>query len=226
MIGKSLILIVIFSIFLVAEDFAQDSLTIITDLSTLKTKPSRLEAKNYLGIDWRLGNVYLFNQNALLNQQIRYDLDNKLIEIRDQNAIRILESFRVRRFEWTDDGERYLYTNCASFQYTEWVEGFYRVLAQGEITLLERTEIKVEQDRTTGSIDTQRFVPDEEPDELETSLYMARGSSVVDLGRKKEVLSYFGEKATLVETYSKENRLNFRNKKHLIRIVEYYNGIP
>ena len=212
---------------LIINTFAQDSLNVITDLTTLKTKPSHLEARNYLRLEWQTGNVYLFNEQVLLNQEIRYDLDNNLIEIKGQNVTKIMEGFKIRRFEWIGDNhEKSLFANCAGYQYPTWTEGFYRILTEGKVSLLERTAIVEKVDHVTGAQEVEMFVKDDKPDELEEILYVAEGNLVHDLGRKKEILNYFGDKAPQVEAYRKEHRLNFRGKKDLIQIVEYYNSLP
>ncbi len=212
---------------LMANTSGQDSLRAITDLNTLKTKPSHMETRNYFLLKWHPGNVYLFDQRVIANQQIRLDLDNNLIEIKTQYDTKILEGFKVQRFDWINDsGERSVFVNCAGYQYATWVEGFYRILVEGEISLLERTQVKVEKDQITGSIGTERYTEDYGPDELEKLLYIAESKIVMDLARKKEILNYFGDMASDVEAHAKEHRLSFRANKDLIQILEYFNSLP
>lgn len=224
---KGVVLKLILSFNVLTQIFCQDTLEIITDFNTLKSRPSQLTAKNYFSLSWRTGRIYLFNQQAILDQQIRYDLDNNLIEIKTEDDTKIVEGFKVRRFEWIDDNnERSLFVNAAGYQYSIWMEGFYRILAEGKISLLERTEIKVETDNTTGSEEIERYEKDTEPDELEKKLYVAQGNIIRDLGRKKEILNHFGEKASKVEAYSKDHGLSFRDQNDLTQIVEFYNSLP
>jgi len=227
MTTKGAFLIMILCTSLITRTYGQDSLKIITDLNTLRTRPSQLETRNYLSRNWQTGNIYLFNEDVILNQQIRYDLDNGLIEIKTQKDIKILEVFRVRRFDWVGDtNQKSLFTNCASYQYITWLEGFFRILTEGKISLLERTQMVVESDHSIGTQDVEMFVKNDRPDELESKLYIANGNLVYDLGRKKEILTYFGDKSSQVEAYSKEHRYNFRNQKDLIQIIEHYNSLP
>ena len=100
MAGRVVLLIWFLIVHMIVDGFAQDTLMIISDLETLKTKPSHIRTKNYLGAKWQIGTVYLFNGQSISDKQIRYDLDNNRIEIRAHDAVKILEGFKVRRFEW------------------------------------------------------------------------------------------------------------------------------
>ena len=205
----------------------EDSLKVITDLSLLRTKPQSLIARNYLVHHWQRGNIYLFTQEVIRDQEIRYDMDNNLIEIKTPGAIKMVEAFRISEFEWYDnDHQPIKFRNCAGYEFESWLDGFYQILAEGKISLLVKYEIGYDTEHQTGSVSTQRFVDEPKPDKIDENHYIAVGKSVSELPtRKKDILSFFGELAAELESYAKKNNLSFRFDQDLARIIAHYNQL-
>src|SRR5690242_6239730 len=163
--------------------------------------------------------------NDTLKGSIQYNLQSDLIQLKHGGA---LETYTARKviffeiFDVTINQYRQFYSlpfALSDNQYKTPV--FFELLAEGKMTLLAREALEY---RTYSSFNyygtytrlilvNKYFLLDES------------GTIVEFKGTKNDWIALMGNKGPEVQRYVKTNKLDFDDKKELVRIVTYYNSL-
>ena len=173
---------------------------------------------------WHEGKMVLEDGDTLRGN-IKYDLQNDLLQLEANNR---LESFTARKvlffeiFDKTIKRYRQFYSlpYTTSGQYKAPV--FFELLSEGKITLLCREALEYRNYPSSfyyyGS--TTRLV-------LVNKFFLLKDSGTIEpfIGKRSDLIYLMGNKGEPVEKYMKTNRLNVDDKYEFAQIVSYYNSL-
>lgn len=173
---------------------------------------------------WHEGKMVLEDGDTLRGN-IKYDLQNDLLQLESNNR---LESFTARKvlffeiFDKTIKRYRQFYSlpYTTSGQYKAPV--FFELLSEGKITLLCREALEYRNYPSSfyyyGS--TTRLV-------LVNKFFLLKDNGTIEpfIGRKSDLIYLLGNKGEPVEKYMKTNRLNVDDKYEFAQIISYYNSL-
>jgi hypothetical protein len=171
---------------------------------------------------WHDGKIVLDTRDTVRGF-VKYNMQNDMVQLQVRNGIETYTARKAVFFEIFDQTVRQ-YRQFFSLPYANGAQYktpvFFELLQEGKITLLCREYL---QNRTyspyyayggyTRLVLVNRY------------FFLKEDGSIVDFsGKKNDLLDLMGSKADQVRDFIKENRLNFDNKYHVSRIVEYYNS--
>ena len=173
---------------------------------------------------WHEGKMVLEDGDTLRGN-IKYDLQNDLLQLEANNR---LESFTARKvlffeiFDKTIKRYRQFYSlpYTTSGQYKAPV--FFELLSEGKITLLCREALEYRNYPSSfyyyGS--TTRLV-------LVNKFFLLKDNGTIEpfIGKRSDLIDLLGNKGESVEKYMKTNRLNVDDKYEFAQIVSYYNSL-
>lgn len=173
---------------------------------------------------WHEGKMVLEDGDTLRGN-IKYDLQNDLLQLDASNR---LESFTARKvlffeiFDKTIKRYRQFYSlpYTTSGQYKAPV--FFELLSEGKITLLCREALEYRNYPSSfyyyGS--TTRLV-------LVNKFFLLKDNGTIEpfIGKRSDLIDLLGNKGEPVEKYMKANRLNVDDKYEFAQIVSYYNSL-
>ena len=173
---------------------------------------------------WHEGKMVLEDGDTLRGN-IKYDLQNDLLQLEANNR---LESFTARKvlfFEIFDKAIKryrqfYSLPYTTSGQYKAPV--FFELLSEGKITLLCREALEYRNYPSSfyyyGS--TTRLV-------LVNKFFLLKDNGTIEpfIGKRSDLIDLLGNKGESVEKYMKTNRLNVDDKYEFAQIVSYYNSL-
>lgn len=173
---------------------------------------------------WHEGKMVLEDDDTLRGN-IKYDLQNDLLQLDANNR---LESFTARKvlffeiFDKTIKRYRQFYSlpYTTSGQYKAPV--FFELLSEGKITLLCREALEYRNYPSSfyyyGS--TTRLV-------LVNKFFLLKDNGTIEpfIGKRSDLIDLLGNKGEPVEKYMKANRLNVDDKYEFAQIVSYYNSL-
>ena len=173
---------------------------------------------------WHEGKMVLEDGDTLRGN-IKYDLQNDLLQLEANNR---LESFTARKvlffeiFDKTIKRYRQFYSlpYTTSGQYKAPV--FFELLSEGKITLLCREALEYRNYPSSfyyyGS--TTRLV-------LVNKFFLLKDNGTIEpfIGKRSDLIELLGNKGEPVEKYMKANRLNVDDKYEFAQIVSYYNSL-
>ena len=173
---------------------------------------------------WHEGKIVL-EKGDTLRGNIKYDLQNDLVQYQIPNSIETFTTRKVLMFDIFDETvKRYRQFYSLPFagvtQYKALM--FFELLEEGKLTLLCRESLEYRSSSSAfyyyGSysrlvIIYRYFIMNEKGEINEFN------------GKRKDWLDIMGKQAGEVQKYAKVNRLNFEEKYDLTRIVEYYNSL-
>lgn len=184
---------------------------------------SGLQAQQFAFEYWHPGKIVIEGGDTLQGQ-IKYTMENDLLQIQVNRQMETLSARKVLFFEIMDKTVQryrqfYSLPYATSGQYKAPV--FFELLTEGKLTLLCREALEY---RTYSSfyfygsntrlvLVYKYFLLDEKGDITEFK------------GKKNEWIQLMDDHAEEVQRYSKVNRLDFDDKYELIKIVRFYNSL-
>lgn len=173
---------------------------------------------------WHEGKMVLEDGDTLRGN-IKYDLQNDLLQLESNNR---LESFTARKvlffeiFDKTIKHYRQFYSlpYTTSGQYKAPV--FFELLSEGKITLLCREALEYRNYPSSfyyyGS--TTRLV-------LVNKFFLLKDNGTIEpfIGKRSDLIDLLGNQGEPVEKYMKANKLNVDDKYEFAQIVSYYNSL-
>lgn len=175
---------------------------------------------------WHSGEIDLDNGQTLAGL-VKYDFKNNLIEYRQAQVVRIFSARKVQIFQIRDTlthAIRTFYTIPVFDSSQDLIPTFFELLLDADIALLSRSTVKY---RTR-----QGFNPAFPGVYTESyritgyDFYILKNYQIEPL--PKDYQSFFkllDQNSPQVKKYMRVNRLNFRQRDHLIRILKYYNQL-
>lgn len=185
-----------------------------------KPKPDAAVQSVYINDKWLNGVVVLTPSNEVKDIPIKYDVKNNLLEIHTKDGIKVANERQVKAFSTKDVLEEHHYVNTDALK-IKGLTGIAEVLVLGKMPLyggihLRKIPANYNPAMDVGSkVDT--FVIDE-------NLFIIKDNEAFDITKaSKKILKYFGDKSPAIELYVKQNKLSYKEKNDIIKIVEEFN---
>ncbi|MGI9543199.1 MAG: hypothetical protein ACR2MX_08065 [Cyclobacteriaceae bacterium] len=191
----------------------------------IKFIPKQTEGTHYLQDNWSVGKVMLFNGSALEDLQMKFDIEKSHLEIRTKGRTKLLQDTYIEEFTLlnTESGSEMKFMNGSLYKENGVASiGFFESILEGKLSLFSKTELDI----IKANYDA-KFDVGEKSDKVVKSenYFVANGKNVFRITKnKKENLKIFGDKSDLIYSYMKSEKLSFKNKEDLERIVVYYNS--
>lgn len=177
----------------------------------------------YLNDNWLIGSIKLTSGEDISDYPLKLDLENNYIEIKTDKGIKVLEGNRIKNFSWFDGISTREFININEVDSKEaHSDGFLQVLEAGDNwSLYKRYSTKLVEGNYIAALDAGN--PDNKIVKNEDYL-LYNQEQVFELPRsKKNFASLITGKEEEVLNYIKENHLNLKDEKDLIKIVKFVN---
>jgi len=185
------------------------------------TEPKTI-GTSYLFDTWHLGNINMGKSGKIRNQFIRYDLANHLIEIKFDSLIKAVDGIFVTDFNLVDiDGLLRNYVNCNQYVYEDTrLLGFFEIIAEGEYSLLLRTEsIFIESDYIMqldmGTRDN-KIIKEEE-------YFIANNKNVIKVPKSRSNILEIYPSIEGLKEFLKKERISTKKVSDLKKLLDYLN---
>jgi hypothetical protein len=201
---------------------------------------SPTEAPNVIGdfyIDslWQEGKVKFtsivpqlggWNSDSLAGIQMRYNTLNDELEVladKSKNDIRVIRGSQLKNFTINAGTDPVMYVNAAAFKSDMPLKGFARMVADGNLSLVEYFYPKITKPNYNPGFNTgeKNTVVRQGSDYYVISNGTAEKASL----SKKGILAFMKEKQKDVEAYVKEKNINFKNEYDVVQLFKFYNGL-
>jgi len=192
---------------------------------------------HYLEPAWQRGNVQFYPHQVMMNGKVikldtiqnvplRLDLKNNELEIKTRFGTKAVLGETVHYFsiERLPEMSMTTFVNVREFQgKARELSGFFEVLSDGELKLLQYTRFWVKKPTyvpalDTGSKDTQLM--------KEQHYYLARDKEAEKFSPgKSALLKWMQDQKGAMETFLKTRDFNYKNPRDLATIFDYYNSL-
>lgn len=177
---------------------------------------------------WSKGRVMLTNQDTLKGI-VNYNPNNDLLQINIDNTIKTFSAQQVNSFDFWDQTQekvRYFRVYPYSIYSNYKTPVFFEVLLDGSMTLLLRERYVTERVRVFDPYSRIPMYGDRVKVESDFYFLNTKTDKIREYRQsKRDLLSILKDKQNQISTFVKANRLNYKDKKSLTRIVEYYNSL-
>jgi hypothetical protein len=172
----------------------------------------------YFPGQWVEGTARLSDGTVLDGILFRYNMYSQQMQfIKDGDTAAFAKPEELSSLSF--DGHRFIYTNYRSGDESK--EGYFEVCTKESCQLLLRREITyhIVDDLEDGVINDSYI--------LEQSYYLLKPNEPATLVRmnRKSVISAFCDKQEEVEKYIKKNKIRFKTRDDMVKVVEYYNSL-
>jgi hypothetical protein len=165
--------------------------------------------------------------------QIKYDLQNDLVQINVSNVMQTFSARKIHYFEIFDetiDSYRHFYALPYNMQANYQVPLLFEVLYEGQLSLLCREEIVTETSPQYNSYPYGYYGGSpysQTRARLKYKYYfLEKQGEIVNYNMKKsELYSFFKKNQQQVKQYIKKNNLKHDRMRDLVRVIAYYNAL-
>jgi hypothetical protein len=176
---------------------------------------------------WHKGMVVTAD-NDTLQGNIKYDLENNIIQIDSRGQIKALSAYKVFYVEFYDEilkNFRRFYTLAYNMRSDYQTPVIFELMYEGSLSLLAREKIVAE----TTSMGPSFYGPSNRIVQMRVKhdFYFLdkKGTLSYYSGKKNELFTILDKKRSEIKNYIKQNRLKVDNLRDLIRITSFYNSI-
>ena len=189
-------------------------------------EPITIKGSYYLLDDWYSCNIILKNGQTDTKNACKYNLETSHLEIKIENEIRALNLRYIDNFSlYGEDISDTLFFENAS-KYTEEkipLTGILEIIVKGKNKLISKPGLKKQQGNYIPALDVGEKAETYVKNEV---LYFADGNKLrLIKGKKGEWLKELNDQQEIIKEYAKENKLGFRKKEHLTRLIRYCNTL-
>ncbi|MEM7367325.1 MAG: hypothetical protein AAF587_01920 [Bacteroidota bacterium] len=190
--------------------------------------PSEYEGSFYIQDEWATGDIHLLSGDSLVNYPLKYDLEQRRMEIRAEKEVRILGQSDISHFHWLNEltGVDVHFVNARDFEFQGvQMDGMLELLVDGDqMKLLSLQDIIIQQGTYNRQIDigdrTPRIVKKE-------SFFLFHSGTMFKLNHnKRKTLLHFRGKSESVLQYAKKHGLGFKKRADLIELVAFFHSLP
>lgn len=190
--------------------------------------PGKVVGDTYLSEDWKTGTMLLYEDDKMIERfPIRYDIKTNEIEIKVNNGVKAMDGKKIKSFTWIDGPDRppVYFINARDLKQENGtsLSGFLEVLEDGAIPLFKQTYLVVKKANYNVSFNVGS--PDDKILKKEM-FYILHGGKLVEVpGSKKKLLTYFGDQASEVEQFIKDQGIGVTKQLDLQLIFRHYNSL-
>ena len=207
--------------------FDANGLSSFDNLYGIPLEPGTVVGDAYLNPEWKRTTLLLYDVDKMIEgYPARYEIDEDQFEIKSSTGIKVLNGRKVKSFVWIDSLTKtpHYFVNGRDFANSDGVRmsGFYEVLAEGQLTLLGKTEVVVKEPTYNEKLDmgqrNTRII------KRTSFFYLDNGALKEVPSSRKKLLPIFGDQAAAMEDFLRVNKLSLNEAAHLRALFEHYNG--
>jgi hypothetical protein len=182
----------------------------------------------YLDQKWNKASILLYKESEIIEgYMVRYHIQNNSFEIRaeDSEEITSIPGMRIRNIVWLDSKyqvPRYFINGMDLKDEGAPILGFFEVLVDGKLPLVRRTVASIK----AANYNTALMVGNKNDTIMKRNVYYyIDGKNLIQIPKKKkQIFTIFGEKASELEAFAKENALNLREASSWFTLFTQYNS--
>jgi hypothetical protein len=192
-------------------------------------EPKRLIGNYYLDNKWNKASILLYKDKEIIEGYfVRYNISTNMFEVRleDSEEVSIIPGLRVQNIVWVDSEHmvpRYFVNGMDLKEEGAPILGFFEVLVDGQMPLVRRTNASIKESNYN-----QALMIGNRDDQIikKNTYYYIWDSEVKEVPRKKrKFFSIFGDKASEMEGFAKENNVNIKDPSSLFVLFSRYNSL-
>ena len=197
-------------------------------LKEFKPASTGTQGTIYVDEEWNMGSFVLKSKKRLSNYPLRLDIQNKLLEIKYNNEIKVCGPNQLESFEWVEPKtqQQVKYINADKYKDVEGtpIIGFLEIVIDNNHSkLLAKEYLKLKKANYVATVDMGSR---EDKIIKEESYFMSKNNTLYRFSSKKDKnLSLFGEDKDKMKQYVEDNKLKFNNRVDLIKIITHYNSL-
>lgn len=198
-----------------------------SSIPTLPPAAPEVKGDVYLNESYSNSAFQLYDREKLVEGLLsKLDLKLNEFDVKTPKGVGVLKGNHVKSFIFVDSAtlKVHTYVNVKEWKTEEPIayEGFYEILVESDITLLNRTELIFKKPDfnpalNVGSKD-YRFIKKEH-------FYYMKDNSVFEIPGKRNFSKIFGARQKDIEKYMIDKDLSPNKDKDLIKIFSYYKNI-
>ncbi|WP_460472417.1 hypothetical protein [Emticicia fontis] len=200
-------------------------------------RTSEIQGSYYLDPEWSVATVRFYPRtistpkgiiklDSVSDVQIRIVLKGNDVEFNTQEGIKVISGTLIKSFTakkqdfWV---KNYISTLEFNDESEKIKAGFFELLADGKVKLLDYSKLKIQQPDyvaalNVGSKDVKI--------NIEKQLYIAKGKEVIKFNTgKKDLYELMADKKPEIEKFVKVNKLNLKDRTDLAKVFQYYNTL-
>lgn len=181
---------------------------------------------HYLNKSWRVASITFDTDKNLYNALVKYNLKAKTLEIKQMNKTLSLPATRVNKFIFTQENQTFVSLKKYDNRETLFMGLISVFHSNGDFSLASYQRLKEASslggDVGYGSIETveKKYKTTEE------FCFIDAEDKLVKIERKaKKNVAFFGEHWEVVSAFVKKEKLSFKNKTDLIKILDFYSNL-
>lgn len=200
-------------------------------------RTTEIQGNFYLDPEWSIATVRFYPRtiatpkgiiklDSVSDVQMRVLLKGNDVEFNTQEGIKVISGTLIKSF--TAKKQDFFVKNYIStLEFNDESEkvkaGFFEILADGKVKLLEYSKLKINQPDyvealNVGSKDVKI--------NTEKLLYITKGKEVIKFNTgKKDLYVLMADKKSEIEKFVKDNNLSLKNRTDLAKIFQYYNTL-
>lgn len=187
--------------------------------------PGRILGDYYLDSKWNKASLLMYGSDKVIEgHYVKYDIEGNALEVKVDKAIKLILVNRIESLVWYDSLTQIPRAFVNAKGYTEKgvpLTGFLEILEDGQFPLAKRTTIWIKQPDYVVAFDVGS--KDTKINKRET-FYIAKNNELFEIKKKKDLLSYFGDKALAMDEFMKVNDLSIKQERGLRSIMAHYNA--
>lgn len=180
-----------------------------------------IEGSPYLNDEFIKGSIYTSSKTQYADIPLRYNIYNDEIEFEteDKKVAAIASPEIVEKVTFGDITMEYI-----PFDYSKTVrKGFFKVIVKGRASLYARPDIEFREAKSPEpykEAEPAKFI------QKDDRYYLRLGmESAVMCVNKKDVISFFPDHSSEIDSFIKENKINVKKEDELKKLLEYYNSL-
>ncbi|RFS14627.1 hypothetical protein D0T08_20560 [Emticicia sp. C21] len=200
-------------------------------------RTSEIHGSFYLDPEWSVGTVRFYPRtistpkglvklDSVSDVQMRVLLKGNDVEFNTPEGIKVISGTLIKSFTARKQNI-WVKTYISTLEFTDESEkikaGFFEILADGKVKLLEYSRLKIHQPDyvealNVGSKDVKI--------NTEKLLYITKGKEAIKFNAgKKDLYELMSDKRTEIEKFVKDNSLSLKDRTDLAKIFQYYNTL-
>lgn len=188
----------------------------------LTVQPMEPVSAVYLTDEWVSGDFILTPDHVFEDYMIRYDVKNNLLEIKTEKEVKIAPLAKIKQFSFNTAPSTHVYKNSSESKLTG-ITGLVEELVVGTYSLYVKSYVeRIPADYNVATDSGSRI----DRFELAEMLLLSNQSGYMDITKAgRRLPKFFGDYYDEIEDYSKKNKLSYKDKEDIARIVAYYNSL-
>lgn len=196
-------------------------------IDEIKLLPPKTVGTYFINDKWQRGTITLLSNIKIESVPLKYDIENKRLEILVDDKIRICENRMINEFEWEDEnGNISIFQHSRKLPITNISDDnlIYKVLYQSDkFKLLKETKITIKEADYIPALDMGNKDNTTVKSDV-YSIYMNNFIKNFSSSKKKNHL-IFDKHADVIEKFMKEKKLKYSVEEDLIAIAKFYNDL-